>query len=124
MFNQIQLKNFAKFLNMSEEKAEITLKKQAKYLQVNQTYLLKSYKVVYEMTKEAEAERAKALKLKSKNVLVNKYKEEITDLYCNQGYGYLKISKAMKINHNAKISKSAIENFIKQNDLVKGGDNG
>jgi len=124
MFNQIQLKNFAKFLNMSEEKAEITLKKQAKYLKVNSTFLLKSYKVIYEMTKEAEEEKAKLKKYNSRNVLILKYKEEISDLYCNKGFGYLKISRAMKINHNVKISKSSIENFVKQNNLVKGGDNG
>jgi len=120
MFNQIQLKNFAKFLNMSEEKAEITLKKQSKYLKVNSTYLLKSYKVIYGMVKEAEEEKAKLKKYNSRNVLILKYKEEISDLYEKQGFGYLKISRAMKINHNCKISKSAIENFIKQNNLVKG----
>lgn len=124
MFNQIQLKNFAKFLDMSEEKAEITLKKQAKYLKVNSTHLLKSYKVIYEMAQEAEAEKAKLKKYNSRNVLILKYKEEIIDLYCNKGFGYLKISKAIQIYHKVKISKSAIENFIKQNNLVKGAENG
>ena len=121
MFNQIQLKNFAKFLNMSEEKAEITLKKQAKYLKMNETFLLKSYKVIYEMTKEAEVEKAKLKKYNSRNILILKYKEEIQNLYEEQGFGYLKISKAMQINHNIKISKSAIENFVKKNGLIKNG---
>lgn len=119
MFNHIKLENFAKFLKMEDSKAEVTLKKQAKYLKVNSTLLLKSYKVIYEMIAEAEAEKAKSLKLKSKNVLINKYSQEISELYTINGYGYLKISKAMKINHNAKISKSAIENFIKKNNLIK-----
>ena len=120
MFNQIQVKNLAKFLKISEDKAEIALKKQAKYIKTNPTLLLKSYKIIYQMTAEAEAEKAKTMKLKSRNILVEKYKEEIAELYTKQGYGYLKISKAIKLNHNANITKSAIENFIKNNELVKG----
>ena len=124
MFNQIQLSNFAKFMGMDLQKAEITLNKQAKYLKISASFLLKSYKVVYQMQNEDKEEKAKSIKLFSKNILIMKYQNEITNLYCKNGFGYLKISKAMKINHNAKISKSAIENFIKQNKLVKGSFNG
>jgi len=124
MFNKTQIRNLAKFLKMSEEKAEISLKKQAKYLKINSIYLLKSYKVIYEMVTEAEKEKAKLKRYNSRNVLILKYKDEIIDLYSKNGFGYLKISRAMKINHNIFISKSAIENFIKRNKIIKGGNNG
>lgn len=119
MFNQVKMKRVQNLFNINEEEANFIIKNQAKYLKINAEKLLNSYVVVHEEVQRAEQRKAKQKKYNSKNILIIKYKEEIIDLYCNHGWGYLKISNAMKLNHKAKISKSAIENFIKQNNLKK-----
>ena len=119
MFNQVKMKKVEKLFNINESEANFIIKNQSKYLKINAEKLLNSYIVVHEEVKRAEEKKAKTKKYNSRNVLILKYKDEIVNLYCVEGWGYLKISRAMKINHNCKISKSAIENFIKQNDLIK-----
>lgn len=120
MFNLIKLKRYAKLFKFADEKiAEQVVIRQAKYLKINADLLLKSFIVVAEAMKEQEVEKASILKYVSKNLYILKYKDEIVDLYIKQKWGYLKISKAMKINHNANISKSAIENFIKSNKIER-----
>ena len=125
MFNETLINRFMKISKIEDmQKAEKAINNQAKYLKINKSILLKSY-VTIEREQKAEAEeKAMALKAQSKNILIQKYKDEIIELYTKQNYGYLKISKAMKINHAVKISKSAIENFIKQNNLQKEAKNG
>jgi hypothetical protein len=125
MFNETLIKRFMKIASITDlQRAERTISNQAKYLKINKHLLLKSYTVIERETKEQEQEKALAIKAQTKNILIQKYKDEIIELYTKKGFGYMKISKAMKINHSAKISKSAIENFIKQNELAKGGSNG
>lgn len=125
MFNETLIKRFMQIANINDkERAERTIANQAKYLKINKHLLLKSYTVLEREKKEQDKEKAFALKAQTKNILIQKYKDEIVELYCKKGFGYLKISNAMKINHNAKISKSAIENFIKINELEKGAKNG
>jgi len=118
-FNNLKINTVKKIFEITEEEAEELLKHQAKYLKTNPAKLLNSYSaVVKRILEEAEERKAKEKKYNSKNLLILKYKEEIIDLY-KQGFGYLKISKAMDINHKAKISKSAIENFIKKNNITR-----
>lgn len=119
MFNQVKMKKIEQLFSINESEANFIIKNQAKYLKINPEKLLNSYIVIHEEVKRAEERKAKEKRYNSKNVLILKYREEIVNLYCINGWGYMKISKAMKINHNAKISKSAIENFIKQNNLIK-----
>jgi hypothetical protein len=119
MFNQTKLKQYAKIINLPLEEAEKVLRNQSKYLKISAEFLLKSFVVVSEAQKEIEAKKVEILKYTSKNILIVKYKDEILDLYLKENFGYLKISNAMKINHNIKISKSAIENFIKSNNIER-----
>lgn len=119
MFNQIKIKRYAKLCGLSEEQAETVLRNQAKYMKVNPELLLKSFIVVQDAIREQEAKKAEIKKYISKNLIILKYKEEICDLYLNQKFGYMKIAKAIKVNHNATISKSAIENFIKSNGIER-----
>jgi hypothetical protein len=120
MFNETLIKRFMQIANINDkERAERTIANQAKYLKINKHLLLKSYTVLEREKKEQDKEKAFSLKAQTKNILIQKYKDEIVELYCKKGFGYLKISNAMKINHNVKISKSAIENFIKINELEK-----
>lgn len=123
MFNDIKIKRLALLLDMKNLSAlEVALKRQAKYLKISSILLLSSYVTVADVKKEYEKDKLKLSKLKTKNLVIQKYKEEIVALYMS-GMGYLKISNSIYLNHNAKVSKSSIENFIKQND-IKRSENG
>lgn len=123
MFNDIKIKRLALLLDMKNLSVlEVALKRQAKYLKISSTLLLNSYVTVADVKKEYEKDKLKLSKLKTKNLVIQKYKEEIVALYMS-GMGYLKISNSIYLNHNAKVSKSSIENFIKQND-IKRSENG
>jgi len=119
MFNKNLMTGVAKFLDVQEDEAKKIIIEQAKYLRVNPTYFLKSFKVMYRIKKESEEKKAEMIKYESKNILILKYADEIIKLYTINGYGYLKISNYLNITHNVKVSKSAIENFIKKNKLIK-----
>jgi len=121
MFNQHKHNKFKNFFDLTELEADFILKNQARYLKINPEKLLNSYKVLFEAVEKSKLEKARIKKYRSKNIYIVKYQHEIVELYTKQGFGYLKISKAMKINHNVKVTKSAIENFVKINELKKGG---
>ena len=124
-FNNNKLVTVAKLFEVDKQTAESIINNQAKYLKVAPAKLLNSYfALARREVDNYKSAQARKKKLHTKNPLIQKYSEEIRELYEVEGWGYLKISRAMKINHNADISKSAIENFVKQNNLIKGGENG
>ena len=120
IYNEIKLKQLANLLGIEDiEQVEHILKRQSRYLKLKSTsYLLKSYIVIYDIKKEIENKEIAIDKYVSKNLIVNKYKSQIVELYLS-GMGYLKISNSLYLNHNAKISKSSIENFIKKNNIKR-----
>ena len=120
MFNNTKIKQLSQLLDIEDIKLlEVGLKKQAKYLKVNSTYLLKSYIVMYEQKKTEQKNSTEIDKYTSRNLLINKYKNTILNLYKNEEYGYLKISKYLSLHHNVSVSKSSIENFIKSNNITR-----
>lgn len=119
MFNNIKIKKIENIFNIKEEEAEELLKHQSNYLKINPTKLLNSFVVVERVIREARKKEAIEQKYSTKNIYILKYKAEIVDLYSKKGFGYLKISNSLKINHNVKVSKSAIENFLKFNNIEK-----
>ena len=124
-FNNNKITTIQKLFGIDRQTAEDILNNQAKYLKIAPAKLLNSYfTVVKREIGNYQLIQAKKKKLHTSNPLLKKYVEEIRELYEVEGWGYLKISRAIKVNHNADISKSAIENFVKQNDLKKGVKNG
>ena len=74
-----------------------------------------------------EAEELKKISLGNvKNNLIEKYYDEIIDLYLMKGFGTRKISQILWENHKAKVSYSAIYRFLKDQNIIrkKGGENG
>lgn len=123
MFNEVKLKRLAKLLDIKDISIiEEALRSQAKYLKTGSTFLLNSYITMIKAKEQYENNRLELSKLKTKNLVLQKYKEEVVEMYIS-GMGYLKISNAIYLNHKAKVSKSSIENFIKQNN-IKRPDNG
>lgn len=119
MFNDTKIKQLSLLLGVDNLKLlEKGLKKQASYLGVSSSYLLKSFVVLHNIKKEYEEEKVKIEKYHTKNLIIVKYKEEIISNY-KQGMGYLKLSNMLSLNHNVKLSKSAIEHFIKSNGIKR-----
>jgi len=122
MFNEIKISRLSLLLNIDDKALLISaLKRQAKYMKVSSTLLLNSYITMVEVKKEYELNKLQVQKYKTKNLVIQKYKSEIVEMYMS-GMGYLKISNAIYLNHNAKVSKSSIENFIKKNNIQRPND--
>lgn len=123
-FNNTKLKKLAKNVSLPENKVIELLFRQAKYLKIGSDLLLNSYKVLDELKIEATKEEAKKLKEKSryktKNLIILKHMDVIIKLY-QDGNGAINISKYLKLNHKATISRSAIDNFIKVNGIKRDG---
>ena len=76
MFNQTKINKLARLLNIEDiSKVEIALKRQAKYLNISSSYLLKSYIVIYTIKEEIQSEEIKIDKYISKNLIITKYKK-------------------------------------------------
>lgn len=120
MFNQTKLIELSKILDIKDlDLLAITIKKQSKYLKISSAFLMKSYVVISDIKKRIEDEEIKIEKYKSKNIYINRYKSEIVYYYSQLGYGYLKLSNHLKIIHRIDVSKSAIEHFIKSNNITR-----
>lgn len=123
-FNNTKIKKLAKNIFLSEEQTVSLLFKQAKYLKVGGNQLLKSYVVLDELKAESNEKQAQELKEKSryktKNLIISKYMDVIIKLY-QEGTGAINIAKYLKLNHKVTISRSAIDNFIKTNDVQRNG---
>ena len=67
-----------------------------------------------------ESEELKKINLGNvKNNLIEKYSNEIVELYIQKGYGTRKIEKILWENHRAKISYSAIYRFLNSQNLIR-----
>lgn len=123
-FNNIKIKKLAKNFALPEEQVRILLFKQAKYLKIGSDLLLKSYILLDDFKKEADEKQAQELKEKSryktKNISISKYMDVIIKLY-QEGNGGINISKYLKLNHKVTISRSAIDSFIKTNEVQRNG---
>lgn len=123
-FNNIKIKKLAKNISLPEEQVKSLLFKQAKYLKVDSKLLLKSYVILDSLKTEADERQAQELKEKSryktKNLIISKYMDVIIKLY-QEGTGAINISKYLKLNHKVNISRSAIDNFIKTNEVQRNG---
>ena len=124
LVNNTKIKKLAKNISLSEEQTISLLLKQAKYLKVEGNLLLKSYVILDELKTEANEKQAQELKEKSryktKNLIISKYMDVIIKLY-QEGTGAINIAKYLKLNHKVTISRSAIDNFIKTNEVQRNG---
>jgi hypothetical protein len=123
-FNNTKVKRLAKNLALTEEQTVSLLFRQAKYLKSERNLLLSSYIVLDEIKTEVNEKQAQELKEKSryktKNLIISKYMDVIIKLY-QEGTGAINIAKYLKLNHKVTISKSAIDNFIKTNEIQRHG---
>ena len=84
--------------------------------------LLKSFFVLEKVKKEKYNNNAKALALqKNKNIIIEKYVDEIIDLHFFKDLGCRRIAKYLKEKHNAKIHYSTIYKFLKNYKEAQNG---
>ena len=69
--------------------------------------------------RESDIEKTKIIAI-IRNPLTLKYNTKIIELY-KAGYGYVRISKALKIDHNVDMSKSTVARFIKEYGITRDG---
>ena len=125
-----EVQRLAVNLRISVKGTQEFLKRASGFLSARNNFSQKNFLACFfilDEIKKLEAEElAEATKVQynSKNIYIVKYQEKIVDLYMNKEYGYTKISKQIKLDHNISISKSTIERFIKSNNLDEERKNG
>ncbi|MCB4766582.1 MAG: hypothetical protein LGB66_05300 [Sulfurovum sp.] len=117
-------KQLAESLHIKIENVEEFLKRMAGFLNgrkiISKRNIADAFFILQEMQQKEQAEEIKQLRAAIKNPILLKYKEKIIELY-KSGYGYVRISKILKVDHNVTISKSTIERFIKKQEVKKYG---
>lgn len=117
-------KQLSETLHIKVKNVEEFLKRMAGFLHgrkvISKRNLADAFFILEEIQKKEKEEEIQQLRSTIKNPILLKYKEKIIDLYKN-GYGYVRISKILKVDHNATISKSTIERFIKKQKVQRDG---
>ncbi len=115
-------KKYSDLLNLNEDDFEEFLKRYSYFLKSQKQITKKSVEnglfILDNILEKRNKIQEQEQKYITKNIIIMKYKEKIVDLYEN-GFGYLRIVKYLEKNHNEKISKDTIANFIKQNKIEK-----
>jgi len=121
-FNNKIIKARAKEWGMSEKEVREVGKRMTNYIvkeaektkkEITPIIVLKSFFILEEVKKKRYNNNAKALALlKNKNVVIEKYADEIIDLHM-RGWGSRRIAKYIKEKHNKDISYSTIYKFLK-----------
>ena len=131
-FNEKIVKARAKEWGMTEQEVREVGKRIANFIrkeaektggEITPIIVLKSFFILNEVKKKRYNNNAKALALlKNKNVVIEKYADEIIDLHMLKGWGSRRIAKYIREKHNKDISYSTIYKFLR--DYKKGQDNG
>ncbi len=118
-------KKYSELLNLELEEFEEFLKRYSYFLKGQDNITKKSVEnglfILDNIIEKKKRILEEQQRYKTKNLIILKFKKTIVDLYENKDFGYLKISNYLKINHNEKISKDTIANFIKTNGIKKNG---
>ena len=122
-FNEKIVKARAREWGMTEQEVREVGKRIANFIrkeaektggEITPIIVLKSFFILNEVKKKRYNNNAKALALlKNKNVVIEKYADEIIDLHILRGWGSRRIAKYIKEKHNKDISYSSIYKFLK-----------
>ena len=123
-FNEKIVKARAKEFELTEAEVREVGKRMANFIkkeaektggEITPIIVLKSFFILNEVKKKRYNNSAKALALlKNKNVIIEKYADEIIDLHILKGWGSRRIAKYLKEKHNKDISYSSIYKFLKE----------
>ena len=122
MFSQNKKIRYQRLLQLDSEELNEFIKRYTNYLrsksEITSNIVLNGFFVLDDVILQKHKKEALRVKYISKNNYIIKYSEEISNLY-KKGFGYVKISSLLKVNHNVSVSKSSIERFIKANKISR-----
>jgi len=125
MFSENKRIKYMRLLGLDEDELVSFLKRYNYYLkskkEISPNIILNGLFILANIRDAKDKKIALIAKYKSKNPYIIKYREEILNLYQLNGFGYVRISKQLYINHKVKVSKSTIERFIKDNGITRNG---
>lgn len=117
-------KKYQKNLKLDEDFYEEYLKRVSSYFNskkvVTKRVVEDSYFILEEIQKKQNKREAEKKKYQTKNLIILKYQDEIIKLF-KDGYGVRKIEEFLKLNHKVSVSKSTLNNFLKDNEIVRDG---
>jgi hypothetical protein len=123
MFSEIKIKTYANLLGLTPTELDDFMKRYKSYLLtqkvITKSVLINGLFILEKIHAEKWLIAAEEVKLKTKNLTIIKYSEEIVELYKN-GMGTAKIVNHLKLNHRVTISKSALDRFITANRIKRG----
>ena len=118
MFTERKLNNYGKLLGLTVEELNHFMKRYKIYLlskgDITKNVLINGLFILEEIINDKWIEEANKIKYQTKNLIILKYIDEITKLY-EQGMRTVRISNHIFLNHNVRISKSALDRFISSN---------
>ena len=122
MFTEQKLSSYGKLLGLTVEELNHFMKRYKNYLlskdNITKNVLINGLFILEEIITEKWLEEANKIKYQTKNLIILKYMDEITELY-EQGIGTVKISNHIFLNHKVRLSKSALDRFISSNNIKR-----
>lgn len=117
-------KKLAKSLDIQVENLDEFLKRMSGFLNgrkvISKRNIADALFILQDIQKRESDIEIKRISTIIRNPLALKYNTKIMELY-KAGYGYVRISKALKIDHNVDISKSTVARIIKDYGFTRDG---
>jgi len=117
-------KKLAQSLNIQVENVNEFLKRMSGFLNgrkvISKRNIADALFILQDIQKKESDIASKRISAIIRNPLTLKYNTKMMELY-QAGYGYVRISKALKIDHNVDISKSTVARFIKEYGITRDG---
>ena len=117
-------KKLAKSLDIQVENLDEFLKRMSGFLNdrkvISKRNIADALFILQDIQKRESDIEIKRISAIIRNPLTLKYNTKMMELY-QAGYGYVRISKALKIDHNVDISKSTVARFIKEYGITRDG---
>ena len=124
MFSENKRKKYARLLDLDEDELKEFIKRYVYYLrskkEISPNSVLNGFFILDDLRYKKDKTKALKAKYKTKNKYIIRYRDEIIELYQN-GFGYVRISNQLAVNHRVKVSKSSISRFLKTNGITKDG---
>ncbi len=117
-------KQLSEALHIKVENTDEFLKRFSGFLSgrkiISKRNISDAFFILQEIQRREQEEEIKQLRAVIKNPILLKYKDKIIELY-KAKYGYVRIVRILRIDHNISISASTISRFIKQQGVQRDG---
>ena len=124
MFSENKRKQYARLLDLDEDELKEFIKRYVYYLrskkEISPNSVLNGFFILADLRYKKDQTKALRAKYKTKNKYIIRYRDEIIELYQN-GFGYVRISNQLYVEHRVKVSKSSIARFLKTNRITRNG---